>query len=47
MSLPGRDEWDRWLDEHESDNRTSQAIRNIRDIEQLGGEVDRRDRRRG
>lgn len=39
MSLPGRDEWDRWLDEHESDNRTSQAIRNIRDIEQLGGEV--------
>ena len=37
--LPDRDGWDTWLAEHAADDRTSGAIRAIREIESLGGEV--------
>ncbi|MCP4397918.1 MAG: SDR family oxidoreductase [bacterium] len=37
--FPDRAEWKQWLDSHEQEDRTSQAIQKIRKIEQLGGQV--------
>ena len=37
--LPPREEWARWLAEHGSDGQTARIIRNIREIEESGGEV--------
>ena len=37
--LPPREEWDRWLTEHGSDGQIATIIRNIRELEESGGEV--------
>jgi acyl transferase domain-containing protein len=37
--FPARTEWDQWLVQHDSDDRTSYQIRQLREIEALGGEV--------
>jgi NAD(P)-dependent dehydrogenase (short-subunit alcohol dehydrogenase family) len=37
--LPPREDWDAWLAGHSPDDRSAQAIRAIRDLEQAGGEV--------
>ena len=37
--LPPREEWDKWLAEHGSDDQTATIIRSIREIEESGGEV--------
>ena len=37
--LPPREEWDKWLTEHGSGDQTATIIRNIREIEESGGEV--------
>ena len=37
--LPPREEWDEWLAQHQPDDHTATIIRNIRDIEERGGEV--------
>ena len=37
--LPPREEWDRWLAEHAPDERITTIIRNVRAIEEAGGEV--------
>jgi acyl transferase domain-containing protein len=38
-AFPSRGAWDAWLTEHGPDDRTAAAIRTVRDIEGLGGEV--------
>jgi len=38
-AFPSRGEWDAWLAEHGSDDRTATAIRAIRDLEGPGSEV--------
>jgi NAD(P)-dependent dehydrogenase (short-subunit alcohol dehydrogenase family)/acyl carrier protein len=37
--LPGRDEWNLWLNTHKEDDPISQKIKKIRQLEKLGGEV--------
>jgi len=38
-AFPGRQEWDQWLDTHNSLDRVSQKIRKIKELESLGAEV--------
>jgi acyl transferase domain-containing protein len=38
-SIPGRDQWDGWLEQHSEDDRISRAIRVVRRIESNGSEV--------
>ncbi|RYG62458.1 SDR family NAD(P)-dependent oxidoreductase, partial [bacterium] len=37
--LPPREEWDRWLREHERDEAIAQSIQRVRDLEAFGAEV--------
>ena len=37
--LPPRDEWERWLEDHDASNQASQRIAKLKDIEEAGGEV--------
>ncbi|MFP3941805.1 MAG: SDR family NAD(P)-dependent oxidoreductase, partial [Thermoanaerobaculia bacterium] len=37
--MPERADWDRWLEEHGSDDKTSRTIRAVRELEELGAEV--------
>ncbi|MEZ5317814.1 MAG: beta-ketoacyl synthase N-terminal-like domain-containing protein [Vicinamibacterales bacterium] len=38
--MPAREDWDRWLGQHDADDTTSRRIRAIRDAESAGGRVD-------
>jgi len=38
-ALPGRQEWEQWLEEHEDEDPVSRRIRSVIDLEQAGAEV--------
>jgi acyl transferase domain-containing protein/acyl carrier protein len=38
-ALPLRQDWEKWLAEHEADNQMSQKIRKVLELETLGGEI--------
>jgi len=37
--LPPREEWPRWLQEHDDEDQTSERIRSVQELEQAGAEV--------
>lgn len=37
--LPGKEEWDNWLNAHDGTDRVSQKIQKVRQLEELGSEV--------